>query len=99
MDNLQIAQQDRDRLAAIQNAKALRPDARPDTVMKNLTDRLQNAPLTTPALPRPTVPEKQRVFTTDQERTAYILQREANTSRSLVNAVQNITAMTLRDDQ
>jgi hypothetical protein len=36
-------------------------------------------------------------FTTDQERTAYILQREANTSRS--SAVHNITAMTLRDDQ
>ncbi len=100
VDNLRIAEQDQDRLAALQTARALRPDARPDAGINNLIDRLQNASLTTPAPPRPTgVPEKQRVFTTDQERTAYILQREANTSRSLVNAVQNITAMTLRDDQ
>jgi hypothetical protein len=100
MDNLQIAQQDRDRLAALQTARAFWPNASPDAVMNNLIDRLQNVSLTTPAPPRPTrVPEKQRVFTTDQERTAYILQREANTSRSLVNAVQNITAMTLRDDK
>jgi hypothetical protein len=69
-------------------------------MMNNLIDRLQNASLTTPAPPRPTgVLEKKRVFTTDQERTAYILQREANTLRSLVNAVQKITAMTLGDDQ
>ena len=79
VDNLRIAEQDRDRLAALQNARALRPDARPDAGINNLIDRLQNASLTTPAPPRPTgVPEKQRVFTTDQERTAYILQQEAS---------------------
>jgi hypothetical protein len=100
VDNLRTAEQDQDRLAALQNARALMPEARPDAVMYNLIDRLQNASLTTPALPRLAgIPEKQRVFTTDQELTAYILQSEANTSRSLVNAVHNITAMTLQDDQ
>jgi hypothetical protein len=82
-------------LAALQNARQLLPNAQPDLVMNNLIDGLQNAPIFVPpgALPAH-VPDKQHVFTTDQERTALMLQREANNSRSIVQFVQSITAIT-----
>ncbi len=38
-DNLRVAEQERDWLAALQQARQLRPDARPEPVMNNLIDR------------------------------------------------------------
>jgi hypothetical protein len=99
-DNLRAAEQEWDRLAALQQAWQLQPDTWPDPVMNNLIDILQNVSISMPvAAPPARVPEKQRVFSTDQERTAFMLQREANNLRSIVQAVQSITTIALAADQ
>jgi hypothetical protein len=68
--------------------------------MNNLIARVQNASISMPAAAPPArVPDKQRVFTTDQERTAFMLQQEANNSRSILQAVRSITTIALAADQ
>ena len=86
-----------DALNAARNLNPHPPAAAHDPAIDNLVARIERVSLQPPPVaPAPVrVPEKQKVFTTDQERTAFMLQREAENSRALVTAVKHIATLTL----
>ena len=97
-------QQEIGKLQALQNARQLQPPtlAHPavlvnDADVEDLVGRLNRVTVTPPpAIPAPaTTALKPKVFTTDQERTAYMLQKETEQTRTLVTAISSIAKVSL----
>ena len=97
-------QQEIGKLQALQNARQLQPPtlAHPavlvnDAEVKDLIGRLNRVTVTPPpAIPAPaTTALKPKVFTTDQEQTAYMQQKETEQTRSLVTAISSIAKVSL----
>ncbi len=97
MDNLHLSEQEQHLPAVLQNARPLQPDARPDSVMNNLVDGLQNVSITVPeASPPAKVPNKKE--SSQQIKNEQLLcYREKKVVPDLLS--NQYTAMKLNGDQ